>query len=199
MEKQSPMPSSYTTYDFINMVPNSPMSMQMPSMGNDWTMAMPHEYMRISQPSTPEAQPSHQQLLRHSLHRLHTPLMSNSDDMNLSSSVGSVSGYSDTEFSPVEHSFTTEDVPYLASPMPLYNSYSSQNSPVDHSFGMVDSRGPTSCPDQYYAQSELSSSLSSHPTIYDMGDNRQIVGSPAIGSRDILFDDDTHGTLYKLL
>lgn len=166
-------------------------------MGNDWTMAMSHEYMRISQPSTPEAQPSHQQLLRHSLHRLHTPLMSNGDEMNLSSSVGSVSAYSDTEYSPVEHSFTTEDVPYLASPMPLYNSYSSQNSPVDHSFGMIDSRGPTSCPDQYYAQSDLSSSLSSHPTIYDMGDNRQIVGSPALSRRDILFDDDTHGMLYE--
>jgi hypothetical protein len=160
-------------------------------------MSMSQEYMPISQPGTPEDQPSHQQLLRQSLHRLHTPLMSNIDAMTLSGSVGSVSAYSDPEFSPIDHSFTTEDVPYLGSPMPLYNSYSSQSSPVDHSFGMIDSRGPTSCPEQYYAQSEISSSLGSHPTIYDMADNRPIMRSPAIGGRDILYDDDTHGTLYE--
>lgn len=192
LESHSPLPTnSYTTYDFINMVPNSPMTMQMPTMSNDWTMSMPQEYLHISHPSTPE-QPSHQQLLRQSLNRLHTPLLSNGDDLNLSSSVGSLSAYSDAEYSPMEHSFTTEDVPYLASPIPMYHSYSSQNSPIDHSFGMMaDSRGPTSCPDQYYAQSEISSSLSSHPTVYDLNDNRQLVGSP------VLYDNDTPGMPFE--
>jgi hypothetical protein len=170
------------------MVPNSPMTMQMPSINNDWTINMPQDYLRIPQPSTPD-QSSHQQLLRQSLHRLNTPLLSSGDDLNLSSSVGSMSVYSDAEYSPMEQSFTTEDVPYMASPMPLYNSYSSQNSPIDHPFGMMaDSRGPTSCPDQYYAQSDISSSLGSHPTVYDMNDCRQLVGSP--------YDEDTPGMTF---
>jgi hypothetical protein len=191
LEGQSPVPSSYTTYDFINMVPNSPMSMQMPSMGSDWTTGLSHDYSQISQPSTPE-QPSHQQLLRRSLHRLHTPLMLNGDDMNISSSVGSVSAYSDGEFSPMDHSYTTEDVPYLVSPMPLYDGYSAQNSPEAHSFCIADSRGPTSYPEQYYAQSEISSSLSSH-TIYDMGEHRQPVESPALHRSDLVYDDEIPG------
>lgn len=196
LEGQSPLPrSSYTTYDFINMIPNSPMSIQMPSMGSDWTMQMPQEYLRISHPSTPE-QPSHQQLLRQSLRRLHTPLLPNGDDIAMSSS-GSISGYSDTEYSPIDHSFGADDVPYLASPMPLYSNYSSQNSPVDHSFGIIsDSRGPTSCPDQFYAQSEVSSSLSSHQTIYDMSDSRQLAASPSAGNRsEVIYEDESRGMI----
>lgn len=197
-ERQSPLPTgSYTTYDFINMVPNSPGAIQVPTMSTDWTMGV-QDYLRVPPPSTPE-QPSHQQLLRQSLHRLHTPLLSSGDDLSLSNSVGSLSAYGDAEYSPMENSFTTEDVPYLASPMPMYSGYSSQNSPIDHSFGiMVDSRGPTSCPDPYYAQSEISSSLGSHPTVYDMNDNRQLIGSPVICSgSDVLYDNDAPGMISK--
>jgi hypothetical protein len=193
LEGQSPLPSSYTQYDFINMVPNSPTSaMQVPGMGTDWSMQMGSE-LRASYNSTPE--PSHQQLLRQSLHRIHTPHLSLGEDMGVPSSAGSISGYSDNGYdSPLEQNFNAEDVPFMNSPMPMYNSYSSHGSPVDHgsTFMVQDNRGPTSCPDQYYPQSEVSSSLSSHPTIFEMGENRQLAGSPS-GHRSDMYDDDVSG------
>lgn len=192
--------TSYTNYDFINMVPNSPHSpMHAPSSGTDWTMSISQEPLPPPSLPIPGAveQPSHQQLLRQSLQRLHTPMMRYGDDMSLSTSAGSISGYSDNEYSPLAQSFTAEDVPYLGSPIPMYNSFSSHDSPVDHSssYGMsVDPRGPTSCPDHFYPQSEVSSSLSSHPTIYEMGENRHLAASPAAcNMSDVSYDDDTMG------
>lgn len=196
LEGQSSLPSSYTQYDFINMVPNSPTSsMSVPAMNTDWTMPMLQE-MRGSYNNTPE--PSHQQPLRQSLHRLHTLHLSHSEDMNIPSSAGSISGYSDNGYdSPMDQNFNPDDVPFMNSPVPLYSSYSSHGSPVDHTSYMVqDARGPTSCPDQYYAQSEVSSSLSSHPTIFEMSESRPIAGSPAGGHRSDLYDDDVPGKLF---
>jgi Fungal Zn(2)-Cys(6) binuclear cluster domain len=189
LEGQSPLPSNgYTTYDFINMVPNSPSSVQSQSITADWTIPIPQEYMRSPPTSAPDQQ-NHQQILRQSLQRLHTPFIGHADEMNMGSPSGSMSTYSDTDYSPLDHSFSADDVPFLASPMPMYHSYS--GSPVDHSapFNMMqEGRGPTSCPDQYYAQSEVSSSLSSHPTVFEMGENRRHAGSPH--RSEVNYDDE---------
>lgn len=195
MEGQSPLPgTTFTTYDFINMIPNSPGS----SMQTDWTMSVSQDYLRPSQISIPE-QPSHQHLLRQSLQRLHTPSISH--DLNLSNS-GPLSAYSEHDYgSPMDQGYHVDDSPYLASPAPMYNSFSSQHSPVDPGSYSMDGRGPTSCPDQFYAQSDMSSSLSSHhQTIYELDESRHLAGSPAGGySRsDTYYDDDTSGKLSPL-
>jgi hypothetical protein len=195
LEAQSPLPgTTFTTYDFINMIPNSPGS----SMQTDWTMSVSQDYLRPSQISIPE-QASHQHLLRQSLQRLHTPSLSH--DMNLSSSAP-LSAYSEHDYgSPMDQAYQLDDGPFLASPAPLYSNYSAQHSPVDNGpFGM-DARGPTSCPDQFYAQSDMSSSLSSHhQTLYELDETRHLAASPAGGySRsDTYYDDETSGNLSPL-
>jgi len=60
---------------------------------------------------------------------------------------------------------------------------------------MGDSRGPTSCPEHFYAQSEMSSSISSHRDLYDIAEGRQHQGSPA--AHDIFYDDDMLGKLMQ--
>ncbi|KAI9733501.1 MAG: hypothetical protein M1818_007249 [Claussenomyces sp. TS43310] len=189
----------YTTYDFINMVPNSPTAaMHAPSSsaGSDWNLSMSQEYLRPSHGGSAGDQASHGQLLRQSLQRLNTPTNVRSDGMHTPSSAGAMSVYSDRDYgSPLEQTFQVDDVPFLPSPNPGYNHYP-QNSPVDNGpFGMMgDPRGPTSCPDPFYAQSEISSSMGSHrQTIYEVDEARHLAGSPAdnYSHSDIFFDDET--------
>ncbi len=179
-----PRTNAYTNYDFINMVSHSPTSaMSAPASASEWPVSMSQE-QHLQHPPTSAAEPSsHQQLLRQSLQRLNTPMMRYHDDPSVPNSTGSMSVYSDNGYgSPVAPSYTTDEVPYLASPMPMYGSYSPHHSPADVSSSYpvsADPRGPTSCPEQYYPHSEVSSSLSSHPTIYEMGENRRMAASPA--------------------
>ncbi|TDZ13026.1 hypothetical protein C8035_v000046 [Colletotrichum spinosum] len=82
----------------------------------------------------------------------------------LSSSLESVS---DADYmSPISHSYSRDDVPFLHSPNVLYDGYSGHGSPVPQSpisAILIDQRAaPTSCPSLVYAPSEQSSSLTSH-------------------------------------
>jgi hypothetical protein len=187
------MTTHYTTYDFINMNPRSPGSINSAAPTSDWNMSQ--EHIQIVGTPPPSEPVSHQQLLRKSLHRLQPPMMRYGDDLNMSSTA-SLSGYSDGDYSPMAQSFNGDDVAYMASPMPIYGSYS-HDSPVDHSslYGMsADHRGPTSCPDHFYPQSDVSSSMSSHPTIFELNENRRLADSPAgCNMSDIDFDDDILG------
>jgi hypothetical protein len=64
---------------------------------------------------------------------------------------------------------------------------------------LVDSRGPTSCPEQFYAQSDMSSSLSSHQNLYDIAESRQLQLSPVVGNlSDIFYDDDILGVCHPI-
>jgi hypothetical protein len=195
MENAAPMPvNPFTTYDFVNMAPNGVAPpMQLP----EWNMAVHHEYP-IQQDYHSEGM-SHQRQLPH-LHRLHTLSLGRGDGLALSSSLDSLSAYADSDYnaSPISQSFHNDDVPFLHSPVPMYNSFSSRNSNADQSpvGGMMgDSRGPTSCPDHFYAQSEMSSSISSHQNLYDIAEGRQHQQSPA--GNDIFYDDDMLGKLHS--
>jgi hypothetical protein len=114
----------------------------------------------------------------------------------ISPTTGPLSGYGDTDYSPVVQSFNVDDVPYLASPMTLYENLS-HGSPVDQTslYGMsADHRGPTSCPDHFYPNSDVSSSLSSHPTVFDIAENRRVATSPALcNTSDTDYDEDLLG------
>ncbi|KZL86724.1 fungal transcriptional regulatory protein [Colletotrichum incanum] len=82
----------------------------------------------------------------------------------LSSSLDSVS---DADYmSPMSHSYSRDDIPFLHSPNVMYDGYSTHGSPVPQSpisAILIDQRGaPTSCPSLVYAPSEHSSSLTSH-------------------------------------
>ncbi|TVY62805.1 hypothetical protein LSUE1_G009402, partial [Lachnellula suecica] len=191
MESAAPLPvNPFTTYDFVNMAPHGVAPpMQLP----EWNMAVHHEYP-VQQDYHNEGM-SHQRQLPH-LHRLHTLSLGRGDGLALSSSLDSLSAYADSDYhgSPISQSFPDNDVPFLHSPVPMYNSFSSRNSTTDQSpvSGMMgDSRGPTSCPDQFYAQSEMSSSISSHQNLYDIVEGRQHQASPA--GNDIFYDDDMLG------
>jgi hypothetical protein len=190
LEHAGSMPSTpFTTYDFVNMAPhgvaNPPMHHQLP----EWSIPVSHDY---------PAHDYHQESMSHprhlpQLHRLHT-LSLGRGDMALSSSLESLSAYAESDYaSPISQSFQDNDIPYLNSPVPIYNSYSSQNSvPPSPVAGMMgDSRGPTSCPDPFYAQSEMSSSISSHQNLYDIAEARQHQASPAGG--DVFYEDDMIG------
>lgn len=185
-----PTPAQFTNYDFINMAPNGVAPpMQMP----DWNMAVSPSYPLQDYHSDAM---SHQRQLPQ-LHRLHTLSIGRSDGMGLSSSVDSMSNYAESDYgaSPISQSFP-EEVPYLHSPLPMYNSYSSRNSVADSPAAIVigDARGPTSCPDNYYAQSDMSSSISSHQNQYE-SDNRQQQHSPA--AHELFYDDDIMGKLIQ--
>lgn len=73
---------------------------------------------------------------------------------------------SDVDYlSPVSHSYPRNDIPFLHSPNVLYDTFSSNGSPIAQSPGstiLLDQRAPTSCPSLIYAASEQSSSLHSH-------------------------------------
>lgn len=181
--------SPFTTYDFVNMAPNGtapPLNMP------EWNMAVSHDY---------PIQDYHQDSMNHQrqlpqLHRLHTLSIDRSNGLGLASSIDSLSTYAESDYaSPMSQSFPDHDGPYMNSPMPIYNSYSSRNSVADSPLPglMENSRGPTSCPDQFYAQSEISSSMSSHQTHYEGMETRHHQPSPA--PRDLFYDDDMLGKL----
>lgn len=185
------MPSTpFTTYDFVNMAPNGvanpPMHHQIP----DWNMAVSHDY--AIQDYHQDSMSQQRQLPQ--LHRLHTLSLGRGDGLALSSSLDSLSAYTESDYaSPVSQSFQDNEIPFLHSPVPIYNSYSSRNSVADSPVigSMMDSRGPTSCPDPYYAQSEMSSSISSHQNLYDISESRQHQQSPA--GNEVFYDDDMLG------
>ncbi|KAL0943958.1 uncharacterized protein CTRU02_201845 [Colletotrichum truncatum] len=81
----------------------------------------------------------------------------------LSSSLESVS---DADYmSPISHSYSRDDIPFLHSPTVLYDGYSAHGSPNPQSpisAILIDQRAPTSCPSLVYAPSEQGSSLTSH-------------------------------------
>jgi len=182
----------FTTYDFVNMAPHGVANppMQMP----EWNMPVTHDY---------PIQDYHQDGMNHQrqlpqLHRLHTLSLGRGDGIGLSSSLDSLSAYAESDYaSPISTSFPDNDIPYLNSPVPMYNSYSSRNSTADSPVvGMMgDSRGPTSCPDPFYAQSEMSSSISSHQNLYDISEARQHQPSPS--GNDIFYDDDMLGKFIQ--
>ncbi len=180
------------TYDFVNMAPNGVASpIQMP----EWNLAVSQDYSLHDYHQDPM---NHQRQLPQ-LHRLHTLSLGRGEGLGISSPIDSLSAYAESDYaSPISQSFPNDDIPFMHSPVPIYNSYSSRNSGTDSPVpGMMQdaSRGPTSCPEQYYAQSEMSSSISSHQNLYDIAENRQHQSSPV--PNDIFFDDDMLGKLYS--
>jgi hypothetical protein len=182
----------FTTYDFVNMAPNGVTPpMHMP----EWNMAAPHDYPL--QDYQRESMCHQRQLPQ--LHRLHTHSLSlgRGDGLHMSSSMESLSAYADSDYSasPIAQSFPGEDS-FLRSPIPMYNGYPSRNSATDASpvVSMMggDSRGPTSCPDPYYAQSEISSSISSHQNLYDIPEGGRST-HPASASNESYYDDEILG------
>lgn len=194
MEGMASMPvtaNNYTTYDFVNMAPHGVQPpMQMP---NHWNIGVSHDFPM--QEFHHEGM-SQQRQLPH-LHRLHTLSIGRSDGFGLSSSLDSVSEYGGSDYaSPISQSFQNEDVVFMHSPLPMYASYSSRTSNADSPVpGLVsDARGPTSCPDNYYAQSEMSSSISSHQNLYDIAEARRHQSSPS--ANEVFYDDDMLGTCF---
>jgi hypothetical protein len=187
LESIGKIPSSpYTTYDFVNMAPHgvTPPLQVLP----EWNMSAPNDYSPLQDY---QHDPMNHQRQLPQLHRLHTLSLGRNDGMGLSSSVESLSAYADSDYaSPISQSFQNDEVPFLHSPIPMYNSFSSRNSNADSPVpGLVgDSRGPTSCPDHYYAQSEMSSSISSHQNQYDIVEGRRQQSSPA--ANEIFYEDD---------
>lgn len=191
MEGETPLlVSPRTNYDFVHMNPRSPNLMHSPAPNSEWSTSQEHLHVR-SAPSTE----SHGHLLRQPLQRLQPVMMRYGEDL-ISPTTGPLSGYGDTDYSPVVQSFNVDDVPYLASPMTLYENLS-HGSPVDQTslYGMsADHRGPTSCPDHFYPNSDVSSSLSSHPTVFDIAENRRVATSPALcNTSDTDYDEDLLG------
>jgi len=182
-------PNTFTTYDFINMAPHGPStpSMQIP----EWNIPMSHDYQMQDYHQDPM---NHQRQLPQ-LHRLHTLSLGKGDGFGGPSSIDSLSAYAESDYaSPISHSYQNDDVPFLHSPVPMYNSFSSRNSNADQSPvpGMIgDSRGPTSCPDNFCPQSEMSSSISSHQGLYDIAENRHHQDSPA--GNEMFYDDEMLG------
>ena len=182
--------NAFTTYDFINMAPHgshpgsgpSTPSLQM----SEWTVPMSHEYPLHHYQPDPM---SHQRQLPQ-LHRLHTLTIGRSEALGAPSPIDSLSAYAESDYaSPISHSFPTEDGPFLHSPAPMYHSFSSRNPVTDHSplsTMMVDSRGPTSCPEHFYPHSEMSSSISSHQGLYDIAEGRQHQPSPAFYEEELI-------------
>ncbi|KAH8821812.1 fungal-specific transcription factor domain-containing protein [Xylogone sp. PMI_703] len=180
----------FTTYDFINMAPHQPSTPSTLQMG-DWNMPVSaHDYAMPD--FNPEQLSHHRQAPR--LHRLHTlSLSSRAESLGLSSSIDSLSAYSESDYaSPVSQSFPDDNATYFNSPVQMFNSYSTTggDSPVAGLLG--DARGPTSCPDQFYPQSEMSSSISSHQNLYDIPEGRQARASPA--GHELGYDDDILAT-----
>ncbi|KAM3067303.1 hypothetical protein ACMFMG_005335 [Clarireedia jacksonii] len=195
MENAGSVPvSPFTTYDFVNMAPHGP-----PTSGmSDWNISAPAVEFTMPKFHQDAAPRQIQRQLPPQLHRIHTLSIGRPEGLGLSSSVDSLSPYPDSDYtSPISQSFQNEDVPFLNSPVPMYNSYaSSRTSATDQSSSILsDSRGPTSCPDQFYAQSDMSSSISSHQNVYEVAEPRQRQrshqGSPSV--HEIFYDDEMLG------
>lgn len=193
LENTAPIPvNPFTTYDFVNMAPNGVTPpMQLP----EWNMAAPRDYPLQDYEQNGMG---HQRQLPH-LHRLHTHTLSlgRADGLHMSSSLESLSAYADSEYSasPITHSYPGED-PFMRSPLPIYNGFSSRNSATDSPVGSMmagDTRGPTSCPDQFYPQSEISSSISSHQNLYDIPEGGRQTHASSVTTSDGFYDDEILG------
>lgn len=191
--------SPFMTYDFINMAPhgNNSTTTQMP----DWNISAPSHGFTIPKYHPDTQQQQMQRQLPPQLHRIHTLSIGRSEGLGLSSSVDSLSPYPDSEYaSPISQSFQNEETQFMNNSSSLYNSYSSRNTSItDQSSDiMVNSRGPTSCPDRFYAQSDISSSFSSHQNVYDISESHQPQsfhrGSPSV--HDIFYDDEMLGEYF---
>ncbi|PQE05277.1 Fungal transcriptional regulatory protein [Rutstroemia sp. NJR-2017a BVV2] len=190
----------FTTYDFVNMAPHGT-----PTSGmSDWNISAPAVEFTMPKFHQDAAPRQMQRQLPPQLHRIHTLSIGRSEGLGLSSSVDSLSPYPDSDYtSPISQSFQNEDVPFLNSPVPMYNSYaSSRTSATDQSSSILsDARGPTSCPDQFYAQSEMSSSISSHQNVYEVAEPRQRQrshqGSPSV--HEIFYDDEMLDYYEKII
>lgn len=188
----------FTNYDFSNMAspPVSPDfdTSSMPSPSLDWHMQTAEEYMQP--PSHVDAceAPNRQGLLRQSLQRLRAPAIDHGEATRSSGPTGPLSAYSGSSYaSPIESSFAAEEVPYLTNP--IYRSYPSQESLVDHGHGvMIDPRGPTSCPDNFYSPSEMASSLSSLQSVYETTEVHALPLSPTASCHpDLFYDEEIFG------
>ena len=191
MEGEIPrLTSPYTSYDFVHMNPKSPNLLHSPDPNTDWSPSQEHLHVGSATPTEAHGHP-----LRHSLHRLQPPMIRYGEDLLSPSSV-SLSAYSDADYSPIAQPYHVEDVPYLNHQMNIYDSYP-QNSSIDHSplYGTSgDHRGPTSCPDLFYQNSDVSSSLSSHPALFDVAENRRLATSPGLCNvSDTDYDEDVLG------
>ncbi len=163
IEGEPPLLSPYTNYDFVHMNPNLPSS----PAPSDWSQ--PEQHL------APTDAPNHGYLLRQSLSRLQPPMMRYGEDL-MSSSIGSLSAYSDTDYSPIAQSF--DEAPYMS---PIAYEYAA--SPIDHAFGTsADQRAPTSCPDHFYA------GLRSPPSHQSFD-----VPSPSVRLSNTDYDDDFVG------
>ena len=185
----------YTSYDFVNMAPSPTSMMTLPSSNSDWQLPLSQDFSQIHNMAQHDGA-SNSTYLRQSLHRLHSPSLSQSSTMGISSA-DSLSAYSGSDYaSPTELSYTPEDLSYLASPMPIYNRFPCQTPLVDSPTSMMHSRGPTSYPEPYYAQSDMSSSISSHHTGFDNIEVQALPSSPTAGACNIgeaFYDDDLLG------
>lgn len=195
IKKEQMSPSSpFTTYDFVNMAPHGVANPPLHSIP-DWNMATSNDHYPVHNYHHQDGM-SHQRQLPQ-LHRLHTISLDRGNGMGLSSSLDSMSAYAESDYnSPISQSFPNDDIPFLHSPAPMYNSYSSRSaadSPI--AAMMQDSRGPTSCPDPFYAQSEISSSISSHQNPYEIAEIRQHQTSPS--HNEVFYDDDMLGKLHS--
>ncbi|PBP20501.1 fungal transcriptional regulatory protein [Diplocarpon rosae] len=189
------IPSPFTTYDLVHKAPNS-MAPQMHI--SEWEMLGPHDYPLQDYPPPQDAMGHNQRHVVPQLNRLHALSLGRVDGLSLGPPLDSMSSYAESDFaSPMSQSFPPDDAAYMHSPLPIYNSYSSSASLADSPISgmMGDSRGPTSCPDPFYTQSELSSSISSHQNQYDMGESRQHQPSSGLHEQP-LYDDDMLGGLH---
>lgn len=161
MEGDSSLPSPFTSYDFVNMNPKSPQS----PAPSDWSQ---------SEEIVPVSTGGHSHLLRQSLHRLQPSNMRYGDEF-MSSSAGSLSAYSDTDYSPIAQSF--DDAHYMS---PIAYDYSAS---PEHTFATsADLRGPTSCPDQFY------------PGLRPVNSHQSFdAPSPSVRLTDSDYDDDFVG------
>ncbi|RAL67370.1 hypothetical protein DID88_008125 [Monilinia fructigena] len=162
--------SPFMTYDFVNMAPHGNTSTTQIS---DWNIPAPSHEFTIPKYHPDTQQRQMQRQLPPQLHRIHTLSIGRPEGLGLSSSVDSLSPYPDSD------------------------SYSSRNTSItDQSSDIMgSSRGPTSCPDQFYAQSEMSSSISSHQNMYDIAEGRQPQRSHQESSsvHEIFYDDEMLG------
>ena len=117
-----------------------------------------------------------------------------SQAMAASTSFGSVRSFPESDYtnSPLSQSFHQDDMSYQQSPLPMYNSYSSTSSSMQHSPHpgmMMDRRAPTSQPGPYYAPSDVSSSMQSQG-FYDMSNMRSNHPNPSAPG-GMFYDDDS--------
>ncbi|KAH0543667.1 hypothetical protein GP486_008557 [Trichoglossum hirsutum] len=183
-----------TSYDFVNMDPAGSSVVNSPEP--DWPPSPTiQDYV--------DGQNYCHGLYRQSLQWLGASMGSPMDDMSVSASTstGSVSGWSDSDYaSPIDYPQTPDEISYVPAPLPPYSHamYASPSigvnaSPTCSTGGMMyDRRGPTSCPDQQLARSSVSSDQSR----YDFLEGNQIQQRPMgqFNLAEVFYDDDMSGT-----